>query len=298
VKRSRSAIALLITVMFVIVITVAIGYGLKQVNNASSVVKEEKFIYQSSIIVEDVLNILKTSPDIASVIDTNSSSDFYVFMSQASFIPLQISGFDIVLKISSARSKFNPKQINIRNIDLLRVFMSNHNVNSQYVDLLVDSISGIKEDNSYNSTIFDENPYLFRNYIASLDQVKEINKFYTQEYNDPSLKNIDFNELFYFSSESNISIDLNYATPLVWELLLGTTKERAEFLSDGMGSYTQLSDLNLDRDEEENLEKFKTSYFEPLLFVEIEIMQENMKSNISFEYDIKKKEGYNFAYEI
>ena len=297
-KRSRSAIALLITVMFVIVITVAIGYGLKQVNNASSVVKEEKFIYQSSIIVEDVLNILKTSPDIASVIDTNSSSDFYVFMSQASFIPLQISGFDIVLKISSARSKFNPKQINIRNIDLLRVFMSNHNVNSQYVDLLVDSISGIKEDNSYNSTIFDENPYLFRNYIASLDQVKEINKFYTQEYNDPSLKNIDFNELFYFSSESNISIDLNYATPLVWELLLGTTKERAEFLSDGMGSYTQLSDLNLDRDEEENLEKFKTSYFEPLLFVEIEIMQENMKSNISFEYDIKKKEGYNFAYEI
>jgi len=297
VKRSRSAIALLITVMFVIVITVAIGYGLKQVNNASSVVKEEKFIYQSSIIVEDVLNILKTSPDIASVIDTNSSSDFYVFMSQASFIPLQISGFDIVLKISSARSKFNPKQINIRNIDLLRVFMSNHNVNSQYVDLLVDSISGIKEDNSYNSTIFDENPYLFRNYIASLDQVKEINKFYTQEYNDPSLKNIDFNELFYFSSESNISIDLNYATPLVWELLLGT-KERAEFLSDGMGSYTQLSDLNLDRDEEENLEKFKTSYFEPLLFVEIEIMQENMKSNISFEYDIKKKEGYNFAYEI
>jgi len=298
VKRSRSAIALLITVMFVIVITVAIGYGLKQVNSASSIVKEEKFIYQSSIIVEDVLNILKTSPDIASVIDTNSSSDFYIFMSQASFIPLQISGFDIVLKISSARSKFNPKQLNIKNIDSMRLFMSNHNVNSQYVDLLLDSISGIKEDNSYNSTIFDENPYLFRNSIASLEQIQEINKFYTQEYNDPSLKNIDFNELFYFSSESNISIDLNYATPLVWELLLGTTKERAEFLSDGMGSYTQLSDLNLDRDEEENLKNFKTSYFEPLLFVEIEIMQENMKSNISFEYDIKKKEGYNFAYEI
>ncbi len=297
-KRSRSAIALLITVMFVIVITVAIGYGLKQVNSASSIVKEEKFIYQSSIIVEDVLNILKTSPDIASVIDTNSSSDFYIFMSQASFIPLQISGFDIVLKISSARSKFNPKQLNIKNIDSMRLFMSNHNVNSQYVDLLLDSISGIKEDNSYNSTIFDENPYLFRNSIASLEQIQEINKFYTQEYNDPSLKNIDFNELFYFSSESNISIDLNYATPLVWELLLGTTKERAEFLSDGMGSYTQLSDLNLDRDEEENLKNFKTSYFEPLLFVEIEIMQENMKSNISFEYDIKKKEGYNFAYEI
>jgi hypothetical protein len=284
--------------MFVIVITVAIGYGLKQVNSASSIVKEEKFIYQSSIIVEDVLTILKTSPDIARAIDTNSSSDFYVFMSQASFIPLQISGFDIVLKISSARAKFNPKQLNAQNIDLMRIFMSNHNVNSQYVDILVDSISGIKEDNSYNSTIFDENPYLFRNYIASFEQVKEINKFYTKEYNDPALENIDFKELFYFSDESNISIDLNYATPVVWELLLGTTKERAEFLSDGMGSYTAVEDLNLDRDEEENLAKFKTSYFEPFLFVEIEIMQENMQSKISFEYDIKKKEGYNFAYEI
>jgi hypothetical protein len=104
--------------------------------------------------------------------------------------------------------------------------------------------------------------------------------------------------LFYYSSESNISIDLNYATPVVWELLLGTTKERAEFLSDGMGSYTKLSDLNLDDDEKENLAKFRTSYFEPLIFVEIEIMQETMQSKISFEYDIKKKEGYNFAYEI
>jgi hypothetical protein len=284
--------------MFVIVITIAIGYGLKQVNSASSVIKEEKFIYQSSIIVEDVLNILKTSPDIASLIDTNSSSDFYIFMSQAAFIPLQISGLDIVLKISSARSKFNPKQLNKKNSDSLRMFMSNHNVNSQYVDILLDCISGIKEDNSYNSTIFDKNPYLFRDYIASLAQIQEINNFYEQEYNDNSLKKIDFDELFYFSNESNMSIDLNYATPLVWELLLGSTKERAEFLSNGMGSYTKLADLDLDDDEKENLAKFKTSYYEPLLFVEIEIMQENIKSKVTFEYDIKKKKGYNFAYEI
>ena len=297
-KRSRSAIALLITIMFVIVISVAIGYGLKQVNSASSIVKEEKFIYQSSIIVEDVLNILKTSPDIARILDSNSSSDFYLFLSQASFIPLQVSGFDIVLKINSARAKFNPKQLNRDNIDLMKQFMNNHNVNSQYVDILIDTISGIKADNSYNSTIFDEKPYLFRDYIADNKHLQEINKFYEQEYNDPSLKNIDFEELFYYGSDANVSIDLNYATPTVLELLLGATKERAEFISDGMGSYTELSDLNLDDDEAESLKKFKTSFFEPYLYIEVEIMQEEMKSNISFEYDIKKKVGYNFVYKI
>ncbi|MDQ7066928.1 MAG: hypothetical protein Q9M40_02380 [Sulfurimonas sp.] len=57
-KRSKHAIALLITVMFIIVITVAIGVGLKQVNSASFQMKNEKFMYQSRLLIEDILKIL------------------------------------------------------------------------------------------------------------------------------------------------------------------------------------------------------------------------------------------------
>jgi len=296
--QKKSGIALLITVMFVIVITVAIGVGLKQVNLASKVVQSENFMYQSTILVEDILNILSTNKDIATLIDTNSSEVLYVFLSQAAFIPFEAAGLEIVMKIKSARGKFSPNMITQKNLPYIQQYLNANMINSQYLDILLDSMSKIKEDNSYNSAIFDDKPYLFRDYIVSKKHLQEINNFYTREFNDNSLKNIDFDNLFYFSSEKNLVIDLNYATAEVWEMLLGCTKERAEFLFDGGGMYTELADLDLNDQEKESLKQFKTSFYEPILFVEIDIKQNNNNSLITFEYDIKNKKGSNFVYEI
>ena len=297
-QQPRNAIALLITVMFVIVITVAIGFGLKQVNKASQIVKNENFMYQSQIIVEDVLNILQTSKEVKMIADNNSSEEFFIFLSQAAFIPFESSGLEIIMKISSARAKFNPAGLNPQRINAMKQYMNNYMINNQYVDILADNMSGIKEDNSYNSAIFDEKPYLFRDYIASSKHLEEINDFYTREYNDNSLKKINFDNLFYYSDDRNISVDLNYATAEVWELLLATTKERAELLTNGAGTYTDLISLNLNSDEEERLALFKTSFFEPILFVEVEISQNGATSKINFEYDIREKKGSNFVYDI
>lgn len=297
-KKSKKGIALLITVMFVIVITVAIGFGLKQVNTAASVIQKENFMYQSTLLVEDVLNILKKSPDIKSVVDSNSSDNLYIFLSQAAFIPFEVSGLEIILKVSSARAKFQPSQLDNNNSSLMRQYLNNYAINSQYVEILADNFGGIKEDNSYNSRIFDEKPYLFRDFIASSAHLQEINEFYTKEYNENSLSNIDFDNLFYFGSDSNVSIDLNYATPEVWELMLGTTRARAEELSLGGGAYASIADLGLNDDEIRNLGLFKTSFFEPILFVEVEIAQNKSSSKISFEYDIRAQKGSNFVYEI
>jgi len=44
--------------------------------------------------------------------------------------------------------------------------------------------------------------------------------------------------------------------------------------------------------------KFKTSFFEPYIYVVINIEQNKNNAIISFEYDIKKKKGSNFVYEI
>jgi len=297
-QHQRGAIALLITVMFVIVITVAIGFGLKQVNKASSLVAEENFMYQSQIIIEDVVKILQTSKDIQLVADANTSDALFILLSQAGFIPFESNGLEIVMKIKSARAKFNPAQLDSNTTILLKQFMNNNRVNSEYVDILLDNIGGIKEDNSYNSRIFDEKPYLFRDYIASSKHLKEINDFYTKEYNDNSLVNIDFDNLFYYSSDTNISLDLNYVTTEVWEMILTTSKERAELLSAGMGSYTTVEDLALNDDELKNLSMYKYSFFEPILFVELQLTQNKKSSRVTFEYDIKKKKGSNFVYEI
>jgi len=298
-KRQRNAIALLITVLFVIVISVAIGFGLKQVNNASQVLKDESFIYQSSIIVEDVLNILKTSPDVARAGDANASEELFMLISQAGFIPFESSGIEIVLELSSARAKLNPATLNTtQSKEAFREYMNLNMVNNQYTDILLDTMSGVKADNSYNSAIFDENPYLFRDYIASQKHLEQVNDFYTKEYNDNSLKNIDFENLFYFSADTNTSIDLNFATSEVWRVLLGTTKERAEYIAQNAGSYSDLDSLSLSDDEYERLKVFKTSFFEPILLVKIAIKEDKSRAHVTFEYDIKNKKGSNFVYEI
>jgi len=297
-KQERKAIALLITVMFVIVITVAIGFGLKQVNKASALVAQENFMYQSQVIIEDVMTILKSSQEIQLVVDSNTSDALFLLVSQAGFIPFESNGLEIVLKIRSAREKFNPAQLDENRTVLLKQFMNNYRINSEYVDILADCIGGIKEDNSYNSRIFDEKPYLFRDYVASPKHLEEINDFYTKEYSDNALAEINFDNLFYYSSDRNVSIDLNFATTEVWEMILTTSKEKAELLSAGMGSYTSVDDLNLNDDELRNLSMFKYSFFEPILFVELDLMQNGASSRVSFEYDIKEKKGSNFVYEI
>lgn len=297
-RQSKNAIALLITVVFVMLITIAIGFGLRQVNQASELIKEEKFLYQSSIIVEDILNILQNSPDVARAADANASDEFFMLLSEGSFIPFESAGISIVLKLHSARSKFNLATLNVKSTEAFREYMSYKGLNNEYVDILLDGMSGIKADNSYNSAVFDEQPYLFRDYIASEKHLSMLNEFYMREYNENVHKNVNLEELLYFNEDVNATIDLNYATSEVWELLLGSTKERAEFLAQNAGGYKDLASLGLGADELENLQRFNTSFFEPILFVEIEIAQENSDAYITFEYDIKKKKGSNFVYEI
>ena len=295
----RKGIALLTTLMFVIVITVSLGYALTQVNNASDLVKEEKFLYQTSFLVEDILKILNNSSQIQEIVDNNSSEGLAILLAQSMFIPLKLEETKLILKISSARSRYNPSEFTSENMPIMKQYLNVKMVNSQYGDILFDVISGIKDDNSYNSRIFDDNPTLFRDYIVSSKHLKKVNDFYAREYNDDALKNINFEQLFYYTNDKNISIDLNYASQEVWEMCTGVSEERANDLQlNGFGAYTSLEDLGLNSIELEKLSKFKTSFFEPILLIELLIKKDNNKANISFEYDIKQKKGSNFVYEI
>jgi hypothetical protein len=296
--RSRKAIALLITVMFVMVITVAIGFGLKQVKDASDVLKNEAFMYESSIILEDVFKILESSTDLARVGDANSSTELFMLLSSASFIPFESQGISVIIKLSSARSKFPLTSLTKENTQAFMEYLIRKNINVSYVDILLDAQGKIKEDKSYNSAIFEEEPSLFRDYIASESHLERINEFYTKTYNDNSLKNAHFENLFSYTQETNASIDLNFATAEVWELLLGAEPQRAVALRQNAGLYTDIESLFLSAEEEERLALFKTSFFEPFLLVTLEISDEKSSATITFEYDIKKKKGSQFVYEI
>ena len=296
----RRAVALLITLFFIMLISISVGIGLKQVNEASAHVKGEKFLYQSSVILEDVISILNNAQELK---DINSSEGLALFLSESSFIPFQAQGIQVSIELSSARAKFNVNSLvdenhkaNTQRVASLKQYMSNYMVITTYVDILLDAMSGIKDDMSYNSDIFNTKVDLFRDYIASKKHLDELNEYYTSYYHEYSLKNIEFEKLFSYSTDKNYKIDLSFATPEVWELMIGCDKQRAVELSSNF--YTSKDEIGLSKEEQKRLENFSTTLFEKFLEVSINISQDKHSANIKFEYDIQNAKGSNFVYEI
>ena len=301
----RHAIALLITIFFIMAISVILGLSLKQIKDTKDEVIQEKFILQTSVLMDDILNILKKSQDLDLIVKDNSKDALFIFLSEVSFIPFESSGVNVMIEISSARSKFNVNtlvnaggKLEQKRVYALINYFSTFNVNNSYVDMLVDSISKTEEDIYYNSDIFNENPNLFRDYISSSAHLDEINNYYMKSNNDNSLSQIDFDDLFYYSINKNSKIDLNYATVQTWRLLLGCDEARAEQLNAGGGSYITIENLLLSDEEKLLLSNFSVSYYEPFLDVLVEIIEGDVSSKVRFEYDMKNKKGSNYIYEI
>ncbi|WP_457744497.1 hypothetical protein [Sulfurimonas sp.] len=297
----RNAIALMITLFFIMAITVSIGIGLKYVKEGAQSVNSEKFMLQSRALLADFLTMLKTIPQITSI---NSADTLSLFLAEASYIPIHNKDVNIIIKISSARDKVNPMILNTPDKrDSFRLFLSSKGVNPEYLDILDDLMGGIKEDSSYNTNIFSENPYLFRDYIASREHLARANKFYMQTFHENSLKNIVTDELFYTSSENNTTkykLDLNRIQPICWQMLLGCDKQRAKVLVANAGFYKNLGDIALSEDENRSLLNFSQniSYYQPFVRVEITIMQKNQRAYISFEYNLESKKGSHFVFEV
>lgn len=292
----KRAIALLITVFFIMAISVSLGIALKYVATGSKSMQSEQFTLQTSMILEDVLKILQGSPELAQV---NSQEGLAIFLAESSIIPFQSNGMRILIEIKSARAKINPNVFtDTTRLNIFKSFLIKKMINTQYADILADAVGGIKEDMSYNTDVFTHKPSLFRDYVTSDKHLEEFNDSFMRSYEDESLKNIEMQELFYTSKESNSSIDLNYATPLVWEVLLGCDEERAQMLQLSGGTYASVEDLGLSSDENSSLSHFKTSFFEPHIEVNIAITEKNISSNLRFEYNIQSKKGSNFVYEI
>jgi len=302
----RHAIALIITVFFIMVITTALGVALKQVKDAGDEIHRQDFLLQTNIILEDVLKILHNSKELEALATEETGDALYVFLSQASFIPFEHSGISITLELQSARSMFNINalvddkgEFDEDRLGSLVEYFRMHNINTDYIGMLQDNVKQTKGDDAYyNSEIFTENPFLFRDYIASKKHLQTINNFFMRYNNDNSLEEIKFDELFYFSKDRKTKIDLNYATAQTWRLLVRCDEVRAEELSFSGGGLTKVSDLNLTAEETTLLKYFDTSFYEPLLDVRVEIREGSLSSKIRFEYDMKTKKGSNFVYEI
>lgn len=303
--RARNAIALLLTLFFIIAITVLVGIGLRYVHTMAEDVQKEKFLLQSRIILDDVLRLLKTSSEINAIVDANSSEAFALFLAQSAYLPLSTQEMEVNIEISSARAKLNVNSfrdsnntLSIERVDRFKEYLNFHNVDYSYADILLDGMFGVKEDLSYNSDIFYAHPHLFRDYIASPEHLRYFNNYFKNRYRYNTLENIDFQELFYYSKDQQSAIDLNFATVETWMFLLGIDRVQAKLYYDKAGFCSDYECLGLGALEREKIEKFRVSFYEPIVAVNVTMYQNNLKAVISFEYDLKSKKGSYFVYKI
>jgi hypothetical protein len=291
----RNSIALLITVYFILVITISIGAGLKYINSSKKSLTQEHFFLQTSVILDDIMGILKNSKELSTI---DSTEKLYTFLSMSSFLPLKIDDLDISISLKSARDKLSTEIIKSGDkMQLLKNFLLSRNINEEFAYMMLDSVSGIKNDMTYNTDIFNENPNLFRDNLSSYEHFDKIKTIYMNKYRDSTIASVKLDELFYPFNKT-VDIDLNYAKPVVWEFLIDCDAQRAQQLSQNGGLYTSLDDLGLSESEKTLLNRFNFSFYEPILNVVVEINQNKNFAHIEFEYDMVKKKGSNFVYEI
>ena len=301
----RRGVALLLTLVIVMLMAIVIGWSMRTLNEAKETIEKERFMIQSGMIVEDVLGILKKSPEINAVADENNSIALFTLLSSASMLPFESQGYRVLISLKSARSKLNINTFKASDTtrakqrrERLANFLIGHGLGSDLYDYILDAMGGIKEDGSYRSDLFYGDPQLYRDAIVSSRQMERILLDYAKKDGIDPFSKLDFDKIFSYDEAKEVKLDLNYATPEVWELVAGVSKERAKQLFESAGAYASEEDLGLSEEERQILSLFDYSFFEPVILVHIDIMKEARTGMIEFEYDIKKKKARRFVFEV
>lgn len=305
--KSKNAIALLITVFFIMAITISIGIGLKHVNEASNEVNSEKLMLQSTLLVEDVLSILNKKSQEYNATDDTTGELFYTIFDEFSFplVPIGDTDLKVGIELSSARSKFKINSIfeNNTSKELLQEYLMSKMVDIQYIDMLEDVMGGIRVDQDYKTEIFYEKRHLFKdknNYLTSLKNLTEINDFYKKTYHNNKIDIIDFQGIMSFSNSNNYELDLNCASDGVLEILGLSQTDKVDDEKQEISSCSiELCNSFSDEEKNEFASKYNaTCTTQKYIDVALKIQQNNQTSTVRFEYDMNQKKGSNFSYDI
>ena len=294
----RSGIALLITLFFIMAITVAVGISLSQLQKGGKELHEGRFLVQSSAVLEDVLSVLQNSPMMAEIKDAPT---FNVFLESTSVLPFEVQDLRVLIRMQSARGKFNINTLKGSEVyrDALNTYMLRYNILDSYylTDLLVDCMSG-KQD-VYKTAIFDDMPWMYRDKIAGSEHLDQILEYYMRTRHDYNVQKLPWRELVRFGEHNSTEIDANYATAEVWQMMLPNADDvRVQALGEGLVVYEKEGDLNLMTDEKEEMKRFDVRYFLPTVHVDVTVQEHNRTADISFEYEITSKKAETFEYGI
>lgn len=294
----RRGVALLITIFFIIAITAAVGVSLMNLRKSGEELHQARFLLQTGAVLDDVLAMMREADKLGAVTDAETLN---VFLLTAGFIPLELKGVLVKIEMTSAMGRININALKSSQPfqQALIEYMVRFNVQDAIYmnDLLLDCMSGPKD--VYKTNIFDEMPELYRERIVSKKHFDQIVDFYTRERHDNAVIKLPWKELIRFDDDNATAIDANYITPALWQVLIpGLDEERAMELASGEVIYNTLQDIDLQEEDRVRLSTFSPSFYQPVVHMEIEILENNSSANVAFDYDLTAKKGKHFEFGI
>jgi len=296
----RPAIALMVTLFFIMAITVAVGLSLTQLKKGNQQLQDGRFLVQSDAVMEDVLSLLTKATEVMKVEDTLT---LRVFLDSAAIIPFERDDLRVKIAMKSAKGKFNINRLGTSEPlqEVFKEYLIDRNVQdaNYFVDILLDAMSGVQE--YYRTELVDEMPWMYKDLIVDQRHFGQLLDFYVLMRHDNSIRDIAWDELISFGDPNRAQIDVNYATAALWNLMLpdaGTEQIRTLVEGAILTGYTAEADLGLSEDELALLVPFDVVYYLPVAEVSVMIEENDSMAEIRFEYDMASKQAKEFRYDI
>jgi len=287
----RKSIALLVTLFFILSISVVVSYILEIQKRSFELLETSKDITQLQALSLDVKKIIKKIPQIN---DINDSENLANFLDSFSQIPLPISD-DLIanIEISSAANKINinsyPKWT-AKQKELFLNYLQNRYQLSQaqfFLDIIQDLTTNKK--NYYPLTsILNDNPKFGESGIYGFDEFMMAIDYYIKNSLDYNILNIPWKKIITFSEDE---IDLNQMDRELWFLFLPSRSED-DIKNLKNRIYKNIKDIELDDEEKKILKSFNVKAFVPKIDIEIKIKNQKIK----LEYDISKKKILSYKF--
>ncbi len=296
--RSRTAVALLITLFFIMAITVAVGVSLSQFTKGRETIDSNAFLLQSAAVMEDLLSLLKSAPMIKSVEGPVSLS---VLLERASLIPLESDGVRVQVSLQSAHLKININALAGSKAyqEALQHYLARYNVqDSAYLlDLLIDCMEG--KQLSYRTQIMDEMPWLYNERVENSEHLRQILDFYVKQRHDNSVNTVPWHELVRFSDHNDTLMDANYLSAEAWKFIFPKmAQDQLQTLDEHTQVYESLTELPVSKAQIGVAEAMGVGVYAPVIEVAVLILRDTQEATIRFEYSIESEQVRILNYDI
>ena len=298
---SRPAIALIITLFFIMAMTLLVGISSGLSDSALKRVEKERFLIQANRISHDVVTILNQITK-----DLNSSDDLDMLIDLPVLLDDEVSGMHVEITFESASSRLNINSLVDENGTIQKEYynlLENVLINNQVLDpslflsLVADTIDSDIEERIVDSEIATLDPFYSNGEIIDMKHFNKIIQKYIEMRDDLAINQIPWSKLI---STVGKDIDINHVTPELFAEIFPNfaPDEVLEYTLGRKDTYNKMEDLEVDDITKEYLLKLGVSFYEPLVKCNVLLKVNEQTGIISFYYDLSGKNASEFNIEI